>query len=569
MLKKSMSFISAFVLSFVSLFALYVPNVSAATLEWSGSGSDNLMSNPDNWVGGSAPVSGDNIVIPAAAVGGDSCVSPRGEIQNDLDHTTISLSGVSFTGFSGADWCDSEDPGDVGVEIWGNPLTLTGDVTSDSANEYNIRLNTDVYLESAVTFTNLRVTNDNNHLHLNGNNLTGISAPLTFSEVYGPGEIDVRDGSFINSQAIGGFDGPVRLYDFVSLNFFSGGSTGNVELYDTSSVGFGVPVEGTSYDANLLLNSSLGSDSATEGAIRVFTQFDYGETPSDDWSEPATVLLTGAVTLNQNTYIHVPYNAEVEFENLDLNGHSLMLSDDAEGVLKLDGNEIKNPERETTIDEVDEFMWITNPSFETLILTGSIGGVSVRGILKGTGSATTITVMSLGTLAPGLSPGCMQVENLNFNTGATYQVELAGTEACDEYDQMQVSSSVTLNDATLDVSFLDNFVPSVGDEFVIILNEGSDPVDGTFDGLVEGAELTVNGVTFTITYEGGDGDNDVVLTVTDVDESVAGSSEEGAPDAPDTGFALIMANPIVTLLLTLSAAGALVYISRRQFNLAR
>jgi len=54
------------------------------------------------------------------------------------------------------------------------------------------------------------------------------------------------------------------------------------------------------------------------------------------------------------------------------------------------------------------------------------------------------------------------------------------------------------------------FTPAMGESFTIINNDGQDAVNGTFNGLPEGASLTVGGALFSIIYDGGDG-NDVVL----------------------------------------------------------
>ena len=46
----------------------------------------------------------------------------------------------------------------------------------------------------------------------------------------------------------------------------------------------------------------------------------------------------------------------------------------------------------------------------------------------------------------------------------------------------------------------------------MVNNDGSaDPIGSTFAGLAEGATVLVGGIPFTLTYQGGDG-NDVVLT---------------------------------------------------------
>ena len=52
----------------------------------------------------------------------------------------------------------------------------------------------------------------------------------------------------------------------------------------------------------------------------------------------------------------------------------------------------------------------------------------------------------------------------------------------------------------------------LGDTFLVINNDGVDPVSGTFAGIAEGGLLSAGGFDFTVSYAGGDG-NDVVLVV--------------------------------------------------------
>src|SRR5256886_14470272 len=77
------------------------------------------------------------------------------------------------------------------------------------------------------------------------------------------------------------------------------------------------------------------------------------------------------------------------------------------------------------------------------------------------------------------------------------------------YDQINVAGTVNLSGATL--SGVVGFAPAAGTTFIIINNDGSGAVIGTFSGLAEGAAVTLSGQTFTISYVGGTG-NDVVLT---------------------------------------------------------
>jgi hypothetical protein len=110
--------------------------------------------------------------------------------------------------------------------------------------------------------------------------------------------------------------------------------------------------------------------------------------------------------------------------------------------------------------------------------------------------------------------------------------------------------------STLSTAFLNKYNPKAGTKFVIISNDGSDAVNGTFKGLAEGATFKgPNKSVLKISYKGGDG-NDVVLTVI-----TAGT--------PDTGLGLIFNNPAAILTGATLAAGAILIMSRRLKPAAR
>ena len=86
---------------------------------------------------------------------------------------------------------------------------------------------------------------------------------------------------------------------------------------------------------------------------------------------------------------------------------------------------------------------------------------------------------------------------------------------------MSIGSDVTLSTAPFA-----GFTAAAGQSFVIIDNDASDPISGTFAGLPEGAPINDflgSGLSAVISYQGGDG-NDVVLTVAGLDYG----------DAPET-----------------------------------
>ena len=95
-----------------------------------------------------------------------------------------------------------------------------------------------------------------------------------------------------------------------------------------------------------------------------------------------------------------------------------------------------------------------------------------------------------------------------MEVGSNLNVELYGTTAGSQYDQLVVTGTVDLGGATLNISR--SFVPANGTEFILIDNDGTDPIVGTFAGLAEGALVTLDGRDFQLSYAGGVGGNDVV-----------------------------------------------------------
>lgn len=172
--------------------------------------------------------------------------------------------------------------------------------------------------------------------------------------------------------------------------------------------------------------------------------------------------------------------------------------------------------------------------------TGSAVTVASTATLGGTGTISGgVTVQSGGTLAPGASPGITNTGNVTLNSGSTFAAEINGTTVGTQYDQLNVTGTVSLGGAVLSLS--GSLTPSVGNTFTIINNDSTDAVSGTFSGLAEGATVTFNGVPMAISYVGGTG-NDVVLTalsttlvVTNANDTGAGSLRQALTDVPAGG----------------------------------
>ena len=133
----------------------------------------------------------------------------------------------------------------------------------------------------------------------------------------------------------------------------------------------------------------------------------------------------------------------------------------------------------------------------------------------GTGTVGTVTVTQ-GTISAGTltSPtGILSTGNLTFTANGNYACKIGGTApGANGHDQLNVTGSVNLNNARLAPVPWSSFRPALGDTYVILRNDGSDAVNGTFlnapEGAVFGGPLNT---AFRITYSGGDG-NDIAIT---------------------------------------------------------
>jgi len=147
----------------------------------------------------------------------------------------------------------------------------------------------------------------------------------------------------------------------------------------------------------------------------------------------------------------------------------------------------------------------------TLLVNGSIAGSAAvsGGTLGGDGTiAGTVSVAGGAHLSPGASIGDLDTGSLTLGIGSFFDVELTPA-ACDRVD---VTGSVSLANAILNLSIVGDFASYGGTEYVLIDNDGyTDLVTGTFDGLPGGSVLNSLQGQFVLSYTGGDG-NDVVLT---------------------------------------------------------
>ena len=197
----------------------------------------------------------------------------------------------------------------------------------------------------------------------------------------------------------------------------------------------------------------------------------------------------------------------------------------------------------------------------TATTTGTLGagaGATVSGgRFQGTGTVAGNLNVTNAVLAPGFSPGALNVQgNLVLGAGAVLEVELAGTTP-DAYDRISTSGSLQLDGGQLLLSSLNNFKPLLGQTFQILTTQAA--VSGSF-GIV-----TTTGSNLEALQLG-----NLVLTSTAGNTTIPTQSSTLATPAIETEIAKtlttsttttatssVAVSPAVSALTTAAAASAL------------
>jgi uncharacterized repeat protein (TIGR01451 family) len=144
--------------------------------------------------------------------------------------------------------------------------------------------------------------------------------------------------------------------------------------------------------------------------------------------------------------------------------------------------------------------------------------------LRGSGEVGDITG-NMGRLlgGPSMVDPTLTTGDITLSFLLTYDVRVFSPTVA---SSLVVNGTVVLDNTGLDLQFL--AFPAEGQSFVIISNDGADPVNGTFLNRPEGSTFIEDGETFRITYVGGDG-NDVELIATDADLGVTKVADDTTP----------------------------------------
>lgn len=506
-----------------------------ATFTWTGAAGDHKMSTAGNWKEGAVPTAGSKLVFKCV-VGGD------GDIQNDL---TVALSGLEvkkLSSLSGGGQCTNYY---IDKMQFTPDAEFTGDFTSMD-NEDNRKIP-----------------------------LVGIGAVTGLSNLKSNG----FDGSFKNKLTINRFEvantGCNMIEYFVKAAEKIVGENASVRLDSANNILI-------KNKGRLEISPFNNETSASKITFENGAMISYGGhciARLTDVDADATTVLSGDIVLNGDVEYRLEPNVTIKITGKLSGPGKLIAHRDNEGTILVESSNNTSSNTPNGLygnahepkfikldgDKPTEHVIVKKG--ETVLLNGSRSmSVYEGGVISGDIAGGEFNVYGV------VSPGNNSISKITARTfvlmePSVYKMKILNK---DHYDQIDVSYGAGLANGRLDLTYLEGGVIKKGDTFTIINNRGTSPIDGSamFKDLPEGAEITVDGAIFKISYVGGDG-NDVVLTA--LNDSVApkasvASKDPKAPKAPNTGGEKLAVNLIGAIAGVASAAALLIVAKRKSFN---
>lgn len=530
---------------------------------WTNAGNNSNWSNATNWScsTGTVPTTGYDIIFP---YNGFAVTS-----NNDLSATNV------YTGM----WFSGTIPNGMGAPsctlytITGNGIKVAGSGVNVNVASVASGRNCIVDIQASVTTTSsstITTQNANNKVNLDLGNLS-LGGALTISanapdsegtisvlgDLTGSSNITTSGGVYLGFGSGTTFTGNIsnasgRL-DLQNINKLSNSTTvtsltsSTIAICDIVSTSVNFNLQSTAYStlAKLIQNDCLGGGGTADEV--------YGYTYSS-----GAATYSGALTISSN--VEFEFNRNITFSgNITGSGYTISYKSNPSlaGKIILSGSSnsastpngtYQPPIKTQTLSDSQPSKTVYAGYRSQVAINGTRGAITVDGgELRGTGTVGAVTSTG-GTINPGLSPGVINTGNISYDSTTHQTIEIGGSSA-GQYDNLNVTGTVSLGNAILDVSFYNGFAPELNQVYQIITNDGSDAITGTFNGLAEGSIITVGSVKFKISYVGGSG-NDVTLKATYV------------PGPPGTGSALLRPNVILPVVVVIAGIG-LFYLQRQ------
>ena len=518
-------------------------NAAPATFTWTGATGDSKMSTAGNWKEGAVPTAGSKLVFECVPeVNGHGV---NGGLHNDL---TVAFSGLETKKL------DSLPVGKVCTHYIIDKMQFTPDAEFTGG-------------------------------HTSMNDKDGYKTPFV--------SIDIVTG--LSNMKSNGFEGFLvnkkqKNYNHLELSRYEVANAGCNKLDYYVEAAEKIVGENASVllqGANNILVKNKGQlgvyHKANETSASKIT-FENGATISHglhciatnvEVGPDVTTVLSGDIVLNGDVEFRLESNVTIKITGKLSGPGRLIAHRDNEGTILVESsnntssrtpNGLYGNAHEPKLIKLDGEKpneVLTVKKGETVLLNGSRsmnvyeGGV-INGNITG-GEFNVYGVVSLGNNSP--SKNTMRFFMLQ--DPGVYKVKILNK---DHYDQI-AAEGVGLVNGRLDLTYLEGGVIKKGDTFTIIDNKDSHPIEGTamFKDLPEGAEITVDGAIFKISYVGGDG-NDVVLTAQNDSVAPKASKDSKAPKVPNTGGEKLAVNLIGAIAGVASAAALLIVAKRKSFN---
>lgn len=522
-------------------------NAAPATFTWTGATGDSKMSTAGNWKEGAVPTAGSKLVFECVPeVNGHGV---NGVLRNDL---TVAFSGLE------AKKLDSLPAGRdcthyiIDKMQFTPDAEFTGDHTGVNGKKYN-RKAPFVSIDIVTGLSNMKSNGFEGFLVNKKQNNYG-HLELSRYEVANAG-CNKLDYYVEAAEKIVGENASVLLQ-----------GANNILVKNKGQLGVYHKANETSASKITFENGATIS----HGLHCIATNVEVGP--------DVTTVLSGDIVLNGDVEFRLESNVTIKITGKLSGPGRLIAHRDNEGTILVESsnntssrtpNGLYGNAHEPKLIKLDGEKpneVLTVKKGETVLLNGSRsmnvyeGGV-INGNITG-GEFNVYGVVSLGNNSP--SKNTMRVFVLQ--DPGVYKVKILNK---DHYDQI-AAEGVGLVNGRLDLTYLEGGVIKKGDTFTIIDNKGSHPIEGSamFKDLPEGAEVTVGGAIFKISYVGGDG-NDVVLTA--LNDSVAPkasvtSKDPKAPKVPNTGGEKLAVNLIGAMAGVASAVTLLIVAKRKSFN---
>ena len=456
--------------------------VVPATLYWTGDVDANWSTNATgdtNWSSDLLPSNGDDLIFPIMGLNRTNF--------NDFSNLTLnklSFFGTNYTiGGNPISLSFLENGSLSGTNVLATPLNLSADLPV-SVTIYDSRL----IVSGLISGSGGIIKNGRGILSLNGSVPNTYTGTTTVSVGILEMNSDTFDGPLSHSLVIGDSSNPaksaiVRVQHFNQIPNDCSVTIHSDGWLDTN--GFVEGIGALSMDGGATITTGNGS----LGVYEDVTVTGMGP------ASPATISGFLELPVSIRTFTVADGPAEVDLQisaSIFLGG----IIKEGPGYMVLSG--VNTFDGSTTVHagtlEVKGGLTFFNPVYITggfLIGSGSIGTL--------TGTGGTISPNPIG------ASGIMTTNNVTLGK-ATLAIDLFSMSL---FDQLKVNGTVNVTGGALQTNL--GFATTFGNTFRILNNDGTaDAIVGTFTGLPEGQVFIANNRSLRISYQGGDG-NDIVL----------------------------------------------------------